>query len=135
MTQVLTDKKAFMAQYWGQQAMKETLFPNSPICEVSSTFIDEFDGWHLELYSLDDITDEDSIELCKILQIKTDYPEIAGRSRAHWVGKVDPKSSSCNSIAIDFLRSRSYLVPYLRYSVEQLISMGWVKIRKRNEHN
>lgn len=128
MTQLEKNREAFQALYVNQKVILD---------ENGEYTVQRFRHRNIDinlvlhLYSLNDITDEDSIELCKILQIKTGYPEIAGRSRANWIGKVDPKSSNCNSIAIDFLRSRSYLAPFRGYSVEQIISMGWAKIRKR----
>ena len=31
---------------------------------------------------------------------------------------------------IDYLRSRGYALPWMNYSVEQLIELGWIKIRE-----
>jgi hypothetical protein len=37
-------------------------------------------------------------------------------------------SFALNHEAIDYLRSRGYALPYLNFSVKDLVSFGWVKL-------
>ncbi len=85
----------------------------------------------LLLKSIDKITDEDAIELYSIK-----YPDDECLD-SHKIGNVKQSVSNIiendfpirNSlVAIDFLRAKGYALPYMKYSVSDLIKAGVIKI-------
>jgi len=142
MTQL--EKAQFFAQYYGQKVQRwhqwtpdvengivHMITPQaSGSCAVDS-------GWFLELTRLEDITDEDAIEVAKICEFSfgnledDDFKEV-GQIR-DWIVNIFyiefNYTTSHVLFAADFLRSKSYLLPWLNYTVEQLIEEGVVKIK------
>ncbi len=116
-------KSRFFAQYWGQKVMKKNI-------EGLENFYSEPDGFirsmtkdsplFLELKPLSKITDEDAISMYRGLernyesanQFLEDYKSIGFLEQSE----------------VDFLRSKGYAVPYMEYSVDDLISFGWVRL-------
>lgn len=155
MKQSLQDKAAFFAQYWGQRIRKWDGMPNY-MGLVSSTYMTKYatEGCYLELTPLSDITDEDAIEVAKIMGVKNsdfftdqfsrfrDKDELnyalVGKSYMEyfleenkWKAKSVWYISQLSIVkSFDHLRSRGYLLPFRQYSTQQLLDMGWVKIKK-----
>lgn len=74
------------------------------------------------LTPLSAITDKDAIEVAKIYWGKTDFTSIDHTKRVldSLIQKTD---------VVDYLRSKGYALPWKKYSVEQLIEMGWLKLK------
>ena len=122
-------KSRFFSQYWGQE-----------ICQTKGGRFtineDCFPLWnraYLELKSLSEITDEEAIEISKIFG----WNHYSDESKIHQVKNfvIDCSnyhssniSSNENFNLIDFLRSKGYAVPFMEYSVDYLISFGWVQL-------
>ena len=111
-------KSRFFAQYWGTK----TLYVGGVgKVEVGNG------GWNLkhpdfflQLKPLSKITDEDAISMYRGLernyesanQFLEDYKSIGFLEQSE----------------VDFLRSKGYAVPYMEYSVDELVKIGWVKL-------
>ena len=111
-------KCRFFAQYWGTK----TLYVGGVgLVEIGKG------GWNLkhpdfflQLKPLSKITDEDAISMYRGLernyesanQFLEDYKSIGFLEQSE----------------VDFLRSKGYAVPFMGYSVEDLVSFGWVRL-------
>ena len=111
-------KCRFFAQYWGTK----TLYVGGVgLVEIGKG------GWNLkhpdfflQLKPLSKITDEDAISMYRGLernyesanQFLEDYKSIDFLEQSE----------------VDFLRSKGYAVPFMNYSVEDLVKMGWVQL-------
>ena len=111
-------KCRFFAQYWGTK----TLYVGGVgLVEVGKG------GWNLkhpdfflQLKPLSKITDEDAISMYRGLernyessnQFLEDYKSIGFLEQSE----------------VDFLRSKGYAVPYMEYSVDELVKIGWVQL-------
>lgn len=86
---------------------------------------------HLLLKPLSAITDEDAIEVCEIFGAY--YPSVEnGRAIVMNIDESDELESivAIRYIEIiDYLRSRGYLLPFRQYTTQQLLDMGWAKIK------
>ena len=116
---VQTDVKCrFFAQYWGTKKM---YVGGVGLVEVGKG------GWNLkhpdfflQLKPLSKITDEDAISMYRGLernyessnQFLEDYKSIGFLEQSE----------------VDFLRSKGYAVPYMEYSVDELVKIGWVQL-------
>ena len=114
-----TDVKCrFFAQYWGTKTM---YVGGVGLVEVGKV------GWNLkhpdfflQLKPLSKITDEDAISMYRGLernyessnQFLEDYKSIGFLEQSE----------------VDFLRSKGYAVPYMEYSVDELVKIGWVQL-------
>ncbi len=134
----LTDVKfRFFAQYW-----EPNIFVNE--------FNNKLDNSFIKLKRLSTYTDDDAIAVEKIWRksdsrieayFKNEYEKekngdykIVGRNLIkYWLEKedmnfqnrIDPRTIQHIT---DFLRSKRYAVPYMEYSVEDLVSFGWVRL-------
>ena len=111
-------KCRFFAQYWGTK----TLYVGGVgLVEIGKG------GWNLkhpdfflQLKPLSKITDEDAISMYRGLernyesanQFLEDYKSIGFLEQSE----------------VDFLRSKGYAAPYLEYSVDELVKIGWVQL-------
>ena len=116
---VQTDVKcSFFAQYWGTKTM---YVGGVGLVEVGKG------GWNLkhpdfflQLKPISKITDEDAISMYRGLernyessnQFLEDYKSIGFLEQSE----------------VDFLRSKGYAVPYMEYSVDELVKIGWVQL-------
>ena len=114
-----TDVKCrFFAQYWGTKTM---YVGGVGLVEVGKG------GWNLkhpdfflQLRQLSKITDEDAISMYRGLernyesanQFLEDYKSIGFLEQSE----------------VDFLRSKGYAVPFMGYSVDDLVKIGWVQL-------
>ena len=116
-----TDVKCrFFAQYYGTETFCGG--DNHIITNVEwYTISDEsYPNPHLKLKPLSKITDEDAILMYRGLernyessnQFLEDYKSIGFLEQSE----------------VDFLRSKGYAVPYMEYSVDELVKMGWVQL-------
>lgn len=120
-------KKAFFALYFGQDVFFDNMnFKVEGIDVLRDSWIQ---GIHAELRPLSDISDEDAIELSNLLDISVSVGDIRealiqviGRSDIDFPIKV-----------IDILRSKGYAIPFMGYSIGQLIEAGWVKEKPKSD--
>jgi len=140
MENTLENKSKFYAQYWGQDVLE--------IPEDEQTWnlfdMEDEDGEsivpksNLLLTPLAAITDEDAIEVANILGYPDDYFYV----KAWGVDRIQHVKNRANKLwddahlsgkklwfVLDYLRSRGYALPYLDASVEDLVKMGWVKLK------
>lgn len=119
-------KSRFFAQYWGTK----TLYVGGVgKVEVGNG------GWNLkhpdfflQLKSLSKITDEDVKEIIRIEKFIGVFEEIIIEDTFLEL-LIDIKKGICNRFSvIDYLRSKGYAVPFMEYSVDDLISFGWVQL-------
>ena len=121
-----TDVKCrFFAQYWGTKTM---YVGGVGLVEIGKG------GWNLkhpdfflELKSISNLSDNDAIKVSEIWGSKV-HSKILGNIITIRIG-TKAESEVRNSIGvIDFLRSKGYALPFMEYSVDDLISFGWVRI-------
>ena len=149
MENTLENKSKFFALYWG---IEETGSDNySHIMPDSWNEFPYFIGnQYLILTPLSQISDEDAIEVARILYGESDNFAIefnaAGITSVspygltcygntidiNWSGEVFYEAASSMSIlkAYDYLRSKGYALTWMGLSVEQLVEYGWVKLNK-----
>ena len=111
-------RSKFFAQYWGVKCL---YVGGVGLVEIGTG------GWNLkhpdfflQLKPLSKITDEDAISMYRGLernyessnQFLEDYKSIGFLEQSE----------------VDFLRSKGYAVPYMEYSVDELVKIGWVKL-------
>lgn len=144
-------KSIFFAQYWKQPVQR---YENNDYKKVVNGFIETslLEKDYLLLKPVSEISDEDAIHLIK-LKFKYDKGNIDEIESIH-VTKHIPKKGYCVSLEAiishkkwndfvvrlyigdekiysyynDYLRSKGYAVPFMEYSVEDLISFGWVRL-------
>ncbi len=145
------EKQRFIAQYWGQPIMLRmemvySGYPPEP--DHEEEVIDIVDGNTIEYYlkghaipffkSLKDITDEDALHIAKMSFVDTEEgrklwtPENGRDDVLTWLkfSEERPYQFYYNSAKIDYLRSRSYLLPFNGLPPEDLLKRGWAKIRE-----
>jgi len=125
-------KSRFFAQYYGQEILRwhqwiETT-PNSKV-DLSIPAIEK-SGWFIKLKPLSKITDKDAELIAKIIS-STIYDSIT-KEKVSYVKKdikKDPEVICYASFhTVDKCRQLGYAVQYMEYSVEDLISFGWVQL-------
>lgn len=90
-------------------------------------FTTYFDTAYIELTPLEHISDDDLNHLSEVLEVI--YPE-------NFVNSIVENSSyganPTNCIgAIDYLRSKGYALPYMDYSVSDLVKNGIIKLKTK----
>ena len=128
MENTLKNKAKFFAQYWGQKiGVMNT--------DQSIKFrVGKNDLFQLiELTSLSSITDEDAIEVTKLIGRDGNRGRNIDIIKLFTVGS-NWLFGSVNAILVikasDYLRSKSYALPWMGLSVEKLIEYGWIKLTK-----
>jgi hypothetical protein len=134
-------KARFFALYYNQFVMK---IPNN------DDKLRVFDEWilkvvkndsYLELTPLSQISDEDAIEVAKILfgddisesELKVWLPKISANLRNQFGSNIFPIMQPYFSISwqvADYLRSKGYALPFLNISVNKQIELGWIKLKE-----
>lgn len=135
-------KSRFFAQYYGQEILRwhqwiETT--NNGKVDLSIPAIEK-EGWFIELKHLSQINDEDCIFIGtnilaiptglinyehKVVYVKNVITNQLNKNITH-IGKENVIYS--NFYLLDFLRSKGYAVPFMEYSIDDLISFGWVQL-------
>lgn len=135
MSEKLNLKTLFFAQYWGQKVAK---YPKSvsvlkwPVDDAISCGVE---NRHLELIPLSKISDNHAIEYFDILwheshkskskEFKIEYgKEWANNLLSERFGLIP--SNILNGI--DYLRSKGYALPFMQYSVADLVNLGWIEL-------
>jgi hypothetical protein len=122
-------KSRFLAQYWGTK----TLYIGSVgVVEIGKRRWNlKHPDFFLQLKSISNLSDEDAIELNDLMKW---YEEIEV-DRIIILDVLDDlttynKSYPFNEslLVYDFLRSKGYALPFMKYSIEDLVSFGWVQL-------
>ena len=115
-------KSRFFAQYWGTK----TLYVGG----VGKVEVGKR-GWNLnhpdfflQLKPLSKITDKDAEY---IMQLEGFIDGFLSDDFLNFLN--DLKKGHCNKFeVIDYLRSKGYALPFMEYSIDDLISFGWVQL-------
>jgi len=129
MDNTIDNQTRFMALYLGTTTVRHKQWETRKT-EIL-THIRLQDEYYLELTPLSAITDEDAIEVAK-LNPWADYRDGMDKEPyiEHVKGFIFNDNHLLSSYA-DYLRSRGYALPYLDASVEDLVKMGWVKLKEQ----
>jgi len=128
-------KSRFFAQYFGVRVFQNELnkkydYPNySYPLTIEKDFNKETNEF-LELKPLSKITDEDALSAIKIFKVyrKKDGVFITEHSHIENIKTIFLDIPVWRLDVADFLRSKGYAVPFMEYSIEDLISFGWVQL-------
>ena len=154
----LENKARFFAQYWWQEVF---LLNSNKYRITKSRFNAETlkQECSLELKPLSQISDEDAIEVAKL--VSPMLFEGRGKNGGHYIDKSETwwysvkhngktlmvdidldgyvfeydevdeyKRPSRSLMGTDYLRSKGYALPYMDLSVEDLVEYGWVKLKE-----
>lgn len=117
-------KARFFAQYWGQPVLRfQHIVSISYDINPSKMSADEYshlleDGF-LKLKPLSKITDEDALKCWK----NDSY--VASKDDVKIVDRLFLEMTAVNC---DYLRSKGYAVQFMDYSVDDLVSFGWLQL-------
>ena len=131
------NKAKFFAQYWGQKIVAHKFIGAGSNASIGSVIFSKLDNWHLELKPISDISDEDAIEVAKIIfKNPAFHTSDKGKRYIRQMILLDHEYNQLFfsfikvSAVIDFLRSRGYLAPWMDLSCKELIKSGWVKLKE-----
>lgn len=129
------EKEQYFACHYGQKVMMGNNAGSA--VKVDRTWNWEHISFYLELAPLSSITDEDAVEVARVVHQADHFKTIKqGRRYVESVilsikqyheGYYYPYMK-CISV-IDYLRSKGYALPWRGYSVDQLIEQGWLKLK------
>lgn len=130
-------KAKFYTLYWGQEICVWPELEN--LKEIRTKVLSELDeNDYIILTSVDDITDE-HLEVCYHLHnahIGYDGTMDFGSHLEmvkYWIDMSKGYKDLYNTPSIvDYLRSKGYALPYLTLSVEEQVSYGWIKLKKKH---
>ena len=157
MENTLENKAKFFAQYFGQHVL---YFSSDFLRKIDNLTLDSIeDDDFLELKPLSQISDEDTIEVAKL--VSPMLFEGRGKNGGHYIDKSETwwysvkhngktlmvdidldgyvfeydevdeyKRPSRSLIGTDYLRSKGYALPYMDLSVEDLVEYGWIKLKE-----
>ncbi len=111
--------KRFVALYWGQKVASSISHPNR-IYTIEPSVMDYIQ--FLQLRSIESLTNEETLNI-----IGNDELSISGMREHiidHW------KDGMLYGQTFDKLRGFGILVPFGKYSVEEILKMGWVKLKR-----
>jgi len=126
----LENKGRFFAQYWRLPVGRKKLYENLNYV-INGYIIETLD--FIELKPLSSITDEDAIEVAKIRwsSLGNNHPYKKSAEEGKKVVDTIGYCSADNYTMLkmfDYLRSKSYALPYMGLSIEQQIEYGWLKL-------
>ncbi len=138
------EKERYFAAHWGQCVLRSKNWnldarPDYPSWEINSGTLSnnvKSENWYVELTSISKISDEDAIELFNI-EGSCNLESVKYEDQGFWK-KWKFKGSKGQFFLLvdltikqgDFLRSRSYALPFGNRSVQELIELGWLKLRE-----
>jgi len=142
----ISDFERFVVQYWGQVVGKlewrQGCIPAEPIVEIDTLSLTSFDDpiVCLSLRSIDSLTKPELIHIGTLLGWQADHfkrPDFILREKARtWVTWPEDQTGNrtepyLSLRVFDYLRSIGVLVPFANYSIEKLLSLGWVVIKEQ----
>jgi hypothetical protein len=124
-------KCRFFAQYWGQFYEFKNTKTTWRINEGAFP-LEKEGNERLILTDLKNITNEDAIDVAKIFGMTEDF-EFIGKILCNTIfDNSDSESETTiynsNAKAVDYLRSKGYALPFMEYSVKDLVSFDWVRL-------
>jgi hypothetical protein len=119
----------FFTHYWGQKVLQIT---STQVQEVKQKLNWKDTDFTLLLKPLSSISDEDClsyIDFCEIIGEKLSYNPSVIQSKielAKW--RIENCFEQLSISEYDYLRSKGYAIPFMQYSVKNLVEMGWVEL-------
>jgi len=137
----LENKANFFAQYWGQEVLiDESIDALLEVClnDLLNVKI-ENNNCYLKLKPLSKISDEDLLEMLRLYNstmTDADLKSLTIEDKLDisdcLLGKADIAQNETSPLVYlavyDFLRSKSYALPYMGLSVEEQVERGWVRL-------
>jgi len=134
------EKARFFGQYYGQRVLcirskeEPTLYVGFD--DMQNNMV--LDADYLLLKPLSSIDDADALEVLKICgidheleQYKDFYDMLKEQSNfMDYFFKARPLYFSEVILAYQYLQSKGYALPFLNYSVNQLVEKGWIKLKE-----
>ena len=123
-------KERFFANYWGQKVLSVS----NTVMTVCCGELQQDNGKYLLLTPISKITDEHAIEVANQFEATA----FGIHTRATILKFSFMYGDNVNDVeidlladgrSIDFLRSKGYALPYQEKTVEELIEMGYLKLR------
>lgn len=124
------NKAKFFALYWGQRLMCIPRKRDTVKVEVSYLNESKLDEY-LELRPLHSITDDEAIEVAKLLWKNWDLtnPKPVIKLITEYLSGEIEATRLFNVISVaDYLRSNAFALPFHDLSVQDLQDYGWVKL-------
>lgn len=128
----------FFSLYLGNRVLKYSHSESESIAVLGawelSSISDKINVFHLELRSIESITDEECIEFFdltanpKTLILLVDNINKIHQIRFHINWKL-ANNKSFEQIEIDWFRLKGFLVPFMNLTTDQIIEFGWAKIK------
>lgn len=153
-TQTTEEKARLFAQYWGQEVLIDNIGKKMIVGLAWSAGWTDRVKSYLELKPISSISDDHAIEVAKIAHSPTftypakweimrdleyEFVTVTSKGSYHSFdisttdGSIDmyqEDHKSDNSInhyaACDYIRSKGYALPFMQYSVEEMIEFGWI---------
>jgi hypothetical protein len=120
------EKERFFALYWGQEVF--CLDKDHQSGDIKHYINDDWSESYLELYSLEDITEEDWNWIDTYSgDVFSDKDFILERFENGY--SLNNVSSGSTLIISDYLRSKGYALPWMGLSVEDMVEVGWIKLK------
>lgn len=122
----IENKQKFFAQYFGQKILGHGQYTN----HVNHTYNWGHQDFFLRLKPLSAISDEDAIEVAKIMDLGHLSPTdtLVGLVRGILIKPTMSSNILKWLFIFDFLRSSGYLVGWMGLTPEEIIEFGWAKI-------
>ena len=132
----LENKAKFFAQYLEQRVFNYKQSGGFYTYKVGGYMLEDhnLNLGRLLLKSLSDISDEDAIEVGRLNGSITSNNLLVGKALCHWL-RIEGTNRDITFEAIDFLRSKGYLLPFNGLSTEELISRGWAVLTSNHTVN
>ncbi|WP_312697095.1 hypothetical protein [Sphingobacterium mizutaii] len=131
MENALENKAKFFAQYWGQEVLSDNICFNKLTVDIYKMSISRLEPSSLKLKPLSSITDEDAIEVAKIKFPTESHKHFPDHGK-HIIRNKNNRNVMEKMSIIDFLRSKSYALPYMGLSVEEMVEYGWIKLKEES---
>ena len=107
-------KCRFFGQYLEQIIAKETKYPNSPTINTTTVLIlNKSSNYHLELKEIN----SENLKFQVEIDLSMTKNQIFSRI----------EEDSLERESVDYFRNNGFAIPFENYSVEDLISLGWVR--------
>lgn len=131
MKSTIENKAKFFAQYLGQEVLFDGIggLEFVSINSMYECFVEKRKNAWLDLTPLQDITDDDAIDVAKMLNVEFSKSWIVNSfTYSMW------SHSTLNTVkATDYLRSKGYALPFIGLSVNDLVEYGWLKLKTNKD--
>lgn len=142
MEDTLKNRELFFAQYWGQKIAYRHNQKSRIIKYVKNLVLGTYavnekvlteKGWFLELTPVISVSDEDAVEVSRIMGLYDQYA-IIGRifCTREFDNSNDMKETMLYNMhceAVEYMRSKGYAMPWRGVTVKKQIEYGWIKLK------